>query len=536
MTKNPMTKNPMTTRSMTMSDTAATEADLQTLFGEVQVLCGGLDYSLLEEFDEIEDRFTDDELRELLTSILVLIRSNGEVTAADRARIAAEVHSRIESAVRRRNQADSHWDGFPGVPEEEAGPALSNEDRTPLELFDWDNFHVRPAPTSTFLGRTIPLQEGFAKAQEIDFWPENKRLAIDLRNFRRKEGRNPDPQELKQMLWPKGSTSKSDPYDIRELADDIAARGVQTPPVIDYWGTAWDGNRRLAACLFILASDEYNDVQKERASRVRVWQTNEHATKDQIDAIVTSLNFGKDLKKPWPEYVRARDVYDAYVDLRDLEASKRILNDRDESKIRRRVAQRFGIKTPEVTRYCKMVTWAIEFENFYREQNRDENEIETRTAELFQYFFELDAGVGDDKLAKRFDGDESFRAIVFDLLFDGKIKSFPQVRELRKVYDTPEALEQLKGAHAQPNLALAREGVADAIFTAKRKSQETRQVGRGSELASIAKWLREDVTLSILSKLDPVVLRDFRDSARAVDGMITMVLDGAVASADAESS
>ena len=40
-----------------------------------------------------------------------------------------------------------------------------------------------------------------------------------------------------------------------------------------------------------------------------------------------------------------------------------------------------------------MVTWALEFENFYREQNRDESEIETRTSELFQYFYELDKGL-----------------------------------------------------------------------------------------------------------------------------------------------
>lgn len=508
-----------------MTDTAPTTDDLKALFDEVQVLCGGLGDNLVDELDGIEDRFTDDELRELLTSVAVLIRSNGEPTEDDRARIAAEVRARIDAAIKRRNELDADWEEYPAAPEEEAGPAISDEEHLHLALFDWDNFQVRPAPTSTFLGRTIPLTEGFAKTQEIEFWPENKRLAIDLRNFRRKENRNPDPDELKRMLWPKGSSSKADPYEIGELADDIAARGVQTPPVIDYWGTAWDGNRRLAACLYILASDEYSDEQKDRASRVRVWQTNEHATKDQIDAIVTSLNFGKDLKKPWPEYVRAREVYDAYVDLHDNESSRRLLNDRDETKLRRRVAQKFGIKTPEVTRYCKMVTWAIEFENFYREQGRDENELETRTSEVFQYFYELDAGVGDDKLARRFEDDEAFRAIVFDLLFDGKIKNFQQVRELRKVYDIPEALEQLKDAHAQPNMAIGREGVSDAIFTAKRKSQENRLVGKGSELAAIAKWLREDVTLSVLGKLDATVLKDFRDAARAVDAMMTMVID-----------
>lgn len=519
-----------------MTETAPTIDDLKALFEEVQVLCGGLDNSLVDEIAEVEDHFSDDELRELLTSVLVLIRSNGDPSDEERARITEEVRGKINVAIRKRKEAEAAWEEYPAEPEEEAGPAKGDDTRTHLAVFDWDNFQVRPAPTSTFLGKTVPLEEGYVNTRDIEFWPQNKRLAIDLRNFRRKEKRDPDPDELMRMLWPKGNTSKGDPYEIGELADDIAARGVLTPPVIDYWGCAWDGNRRLAACLYVLASSDYSDEQKERASRVRVWQTNKHATKDQIDAIVTSLNFGKDLKKPWPEYVRARDVYEAYVELYDNEASRHEVNEKDETKLRRRVGQRFGIKTAEVTRYCKMVVWAEKFEDFYREQDRDESEIESRTAELFQYFYELDAGVGDDKLARHFEDEPAFQTVVFDLLFDGKIKNFQQVRELRKVHDTPEAMEQLREAHAQLNVALAREGVSDAIFTAKKKSQEARQVGRGSELAAIAKWLREDVTMSVLGKLDPDVLRDFRDAARAVDGMISMAVDGATPAAPPESA
>jgi hypothetical protein len=518
---------------MTDSNRNPTIEDLKVLFEEVHVLCGVLGDDLADELDGIEDRFTDDELRELLTSVLVLIRSKDDASLADRTRTAEEVRSVIDRAIEKRNEIAGQWDEHPAAPEVEAGPAGGGSERTPLVLFAYDNIHVRPAPSSTFLGRSIALTEGFARTQDIEFWQENKRLKIDLENFRRREGRNPDPDELKKMLWPKGTTKKGDPYEIGELADDIAARGVLTPPVIDHWGTAWDGNRRLAACLYVLASDDYNDDQKERARRVRVWQTGEHATKDQIDAIVTSLNFGKELKKPWPEYVRARDVYDAYVDVRDIEASRRMLTDKDETKIRRRVAQRYGIKTQEVTRYCKMVTWALEFEDFHREQGRDENEINSRTAELFQYFFELDSGVGDDKLAHRFAGDDAFRTIVFDLLFDGKVKNFSQVRELRRVYDTKEALAQLKEAHAEPSKAIGQAGVADAIFTARKRSEEVRQVGRGNDLAGVARWLREDVTYSVLSKLDVNVLREFRDAARAVDGMITSLVDAANADTSA---
>lgn len=509
-----------------MTKTAPTADDLKALFSEVLVLCGGLDDSLAEEFDEVDERFTDEEVRALLTSVSVLIRSIGDPTEADRVRIAEEVRGRIETAIRRRNAAATEWEEYPAAPDEEAGPAAGEDsERARLALFDWEGFEVRAAPASTFLGKAIPLQEGFVKTQDIDFWRENKRLAIDIENFRRRESRTPDPEDLKRMLWPRGTSSKGDPYDIAELADDIAARGVLTPPVIDHWGTAWDGNRRLAACLWVLTSDEYDDVQKDRARNVRVWQTGEHATKDQIDAIVTSLNFGKDFKKQWPEYVRARQVYDAWVELHDIEASKRILSERDEIKIRQRVARRFGIKTTEVTRYCKLVTWAIEFEDFHREQGRDENELNTRTAELVQYFVELDAGMPGDKLTNRFENDEGFRAVVFDLLFDGKIRNWQQVRELRKVYDTPEAMDQLKEAHAAPSTAVGRQAVDDAFAIAKRKSADSRQAGKGVELAGIAKWLRNDVTLDVLSRLDVNVLRDFRDAARAVDGMITSLVD-----------
>ena len=57
----------------------------------------------------------------------------------------------------------------PAAPEEEAGPASGVSERTPLVLFDYDNIQVRPAPSSTFLGRTIALTEGFARTQDIEF-------------------------------------------------------------------------------------------------------------------------------------------------------------------------------------------------------------------------------------------------------------------------------------------------------------------------------------------------------------------------------
>jgi hypothetical protein len=521
-----------------MTNTNTLAEDVRALLREVRVLCTGLDADLPEEIGGVQEQFNDDELRQMLTNILVLIRSEGEPAEADRDRIAAEVRSIVEAAVARRADALERLASFPESDRVEAGHANVDDERSHLPLTPHGGVQVRPVlPTPIFLGQPIQLEEGFVSTRDIAFWQNNKRLRIDLENFRRKEGRDPDPDELKRMLSPKDSTTKGDPYKIGELAADIAARGVLTPPVIDFWGTAWDGNRRLAACLYILHNDEFSDTEKARAAKIRVWQTDEHATEDQIQSIVTSLNFGEDFKLPWPEFVRAREVADAVAELRDnLQTRHTTLSDKEDTDIRRRVGKKFGIRTDKVTRYCKLVTWAEEFEDYHREQDRDENEIATRTAELTQYFVELDAGRGDDKLATKFKDDESFRAIVFDLLFDDKIKNWSQVRELRRVYETPDALDQLKAAHREPDRAQARQNVVNSVDLARQKSLAQRRIGRGAELGRIAKWLREDVTLAVLSTLDVDVLREFRDAARAVDGMISQLVDAVPSTPPSEAS
>lgn len=521
---------------MTASDGPQTTLvnDLRALFDEVQILTGDIDERLPEELADVQDSFSDNELRRLLMEIIVHIRSGGDPTAETRAAIAAEVRSLVDNAVARRQVQTETTAAAVVGPADEIGPAAvgstSDGGRKHLELFENAGLTVRAVrPMPTFLGMSVELTEGFAKTSDVMFWEDNLRLKIDLANFRRREGRDPDPDELREMMWPKGELPKDDVHKIVPLADDIASRGVQNPPVIDYWGTAWDGNRRLAACLYVLTSNEYTEEEKNRARKIRVWQTDEHATKDQIDAIVTSLNFGGEFKMPWPELVRAQQVYDAYIERRDSAASRRVLSERDETRIRQDIAKEFGIKTAEVTRYCKMMVWALDFEDYHREQGRDEADIATRTSALFQYFYELDSGRGEDKLAVKLRNDDAFRAIVFDLMFDKKFKNWAQIRELRRVYENPQALDELKEAHRETSTAVGRVRLNDAIDMARQRSAILRQAGRADELARVTKWLNEDVTLAVLRKMDLGVLRDFRDAARAVDGMITSLVEGSAA-------
>jgi len=52
----------------------------------------------------------------------------------------------------------------------------------------------------------------------------------------------------------------------------------------------------------------------------------------------------------------------------------------------------------------------------------------------------------------------------------------------------------------------------------------------------VAKWLRENATLAVLSKLDVQVLREFRDAARAVDSTISVLVGDIPAAPASEAS
>lgn len=56
-----------------------------------------------------EDRFSDAELRRMLTDILIQIRAKPESTEAERAQIAADVRPRVEEAIIERNKRSGPW-------------------------------------------------------------------------------------------------------------------------------------------------------------------------------------------------------------------------------------------------------------------------------------------------------------------------------------------------------------------------------------------------------------------------------------------
>jgi hypothetical protein len=289
--------------------------------------------------------------------------------------------------------------------------------------------------------------------------------------------------------------ANEDQFKIPELAESIANNGVRKPPILDLDGTPLDGNRRIAACQYILSSEDFALEQKKRAEYIFVWQLTEHATDEHREAVVVSLNFEPDCKKDWPEYVKARKVYEAWQETLSLEprspTGKRL------TELKRRLARKFALMNDmqRINRYIKMVDWANEFEEYHVNiKHRDAHEAKHRADEYFQYFDELGKGTKPGSVAVTLNQDEALKHLVFDLLFQRKFKNWNLIRDL-KYYDK-DCFNELLDAQKMPmgtdeEVERAENFVEDVLTAAHTRNAETKKLGLGANerIKTFTGWL-----------------------------------------------
>ena len=399
----------------------------------------------------------------LYTRVLEILRGadSDVLSDEDRARLAAEIRREVQKLVvavdRPARRDGSHGLGF--------------VTRDGLEERD-------VVPTPHFNGRAIPMKEGYVNIEQLKLWPDNHRLELHVLDFREHYGRDPDDEELVRIMQGKvhlPSLDKTDPFKLVPLARSIARKGVQQPPIVTHDGEPLDGNRRIAASLLVLYGKDYSDEERERARYIRVWRAAKKLTPDQVEAIVVAQNFESDYKEPWPEYIKARLVSEQYELLK--EELKGRYTTGHLKRIREDVAKRFAIKPDEVTRYVRMVGWADDFSAYHEGEGRDRAEVQHRADEIFQWFYEIDAGKEGEKLKNRIDVDDDLKSKVYEMMFD-LFDTGAQVRYLHKVLAYPETWQMFEKAYEMmgrsPDQAL--ELVDDAIDIAKRKSRRGRAV------------------------------------------------------------
>jgi hypothetical protein len=375
-----------------------------------------------------------------------------------------------------------------------AAPASLATNGTAVVLQPRNGTLVRQvSPRPFFHGRAIPVTEGFMRTTDIRLWDRNERLEIHLAQFRERQGRAPNREELLDIMLGRMALPGADADDefrIIELASSIAVNGVRKPPIIDHEGNLLDGNRRVTACHFILNSSDYAYEQKQRAEYICVWQLSEHATADEKGTVVVSLNFESDCKEPWPEYVKARKVYDEWQAMLSLEGRNPAADRQRE--LKEALSRKFalGSDTAVVSRYLKMVRVAEEFEEFHTNvQKREEYAVKHKAREFFQYFDELAKGAGEGGVANTLGQHPEYQQLVFDLLYQGKFKNWNLIRNLR--FYSKDVHDALVRARDDADLVNAKDTVEEVLVDAKAKQREVRAYDANSRIERFVKWLEE---------------------------------------------
>lgn len=400
--------------------------------------------------------------RRLYTRILTILRGHDAATLSvrDREQIAEDVRAEVEKIVASVKR-----------PAAKGGVVFVKHNGL-------DPRDVLPVPT--FNNKAIPMVEGYVDVEGLQLWRGNHRLALLVAEFEERNGRPPEVDELTKLMQGAismtGVKNPTDPFKLKPLADSIARKGVETPPIVTFDGEPKDGNRRIAASLLVLHGKDYSAAEKERARYIRVWRAPKGTTDDQFEAIVVSRNFESDYKEPWPEFIKGRLVVQEY-ELRKRQVKGRITR-AELKRIREELAKDFAIKPAEVERYDKMIYWADDFSAFHLDRGREAAAVRHTAEKNFQWFYELDAGKGNEKLTRKLDTDDELKGVVYDLMFD-LLDSGLQVRNLYRVVNDAETAQMLLKAHEMmerdPDGAL--DLVDDAITEAKRRNVKRRSIG-----------------------------------------------------------
>ncbi len=354
-------------------------------------------------------------------------------------------------------------------------------------------------PTPCFQGRLVQMNGGFVQARDIDLWDENDRLQIHLAQFAQQHGRKPRPDELLEIMLTRmplpgvSGGARGDQFEILELARSVAQNGVRKPPIVDLDGTLLDGNRRVAACRYILESDEFTSSEKARAQHLYVWQLTEHATDDDRRAVVVSLNFEQDCKQEWPAYVKARKIAEDWeaMLLREPMQPGRQRSAEMKKELSKQYA--LGPNTNTVNLYLRMVKWSSDFEDHHEStRGRDHFEVQHRANKYFQYFDEISKGATKPGgVAYELERDDHLRHLVYDLLYDGKFTNFTQIRPLKYVAGSEDARDALKKARDESDVEDAQEHVTNALALAKLARAEERELGANTRIEGFVKWLEQ---------------------------------------------
>jgi hypothetical protein len=524
--KNKTKKRKVNMESEKMQISEAVQAELNTIIIGAYKISEGLGKQVELALKEgLQNPLTAEEAAQLLTKVITVMRKSAAQRGDEQLSRALQINVNqiVSKMIEARDRIAQVGDSSEG-------------DGASLRLFPYKDVEVKIIkPTPYFNGHPVPMRQGYLRTRDIQLWSENERLDIHLHQFKEVYKRPPTSDELVQLLLSKvplpglkeipemSKAELEDFFKIKGLARSIAANGVQRPPILDIDGTLLDGNRRVAACQYILDSDEFELDAKKRAEYIYVWQLTEERTEADCYNVVVTLNFEPSYKEDWPEYIRIRKIYEAYQEQKLMYP---VAGERADLEIRRGIAKKFAVELITVTRWIRMMEWVLDFEEYMvNKKDRDEYQVKYRANKYIQYFDEISKGETPGKVGYELSRDEALKEVVYDLLYDGKFENFAQMRNLKYIYDDGYAREILEKARDTTDIVSARRKLDDAWAIASAGKATEREILANKRIDEFADWLeklppktfRDALTISALNRLLNVL--------KLIERLVTTVID-----------
>jgi len=299
---------------------------------------------------------------ELLTKIISVLRQNAGERGDDATSnsLAGDIHQIIQRVIQMREPVISESTKIKLVSHNGIDPGLLR-------------------PKQRFQGVEMSINAGYVKTRDIPLWTKNPRTDIKFAQFRKDKARDPNPEECLELMW----GDDKDEFKIKELAISIALNGVRVPPIIAVDGTLLDGNRRIAACQYILynKNQAFNNEALKNAEYIWIWQLTEDATKNDEQLVIAARNFEPDYKQDWTKYTKAKELYKAWQEMSSLSPGNS-----DERQKRVVLAHKFAIKPDQVKKYIETIEIVEIFKDYHLdEKDKKIHEVENVVDRYYAY-------------------------------------------------------------------------------------------------------------------------------------------------------
>lgn len=301
-----------------------------------------------------------------------------------------------------------------------------------------------PPPRSllkSFHRRRIQVWEGTVAVDSVRGWINNRRTELHVQTFRTDFGRDPDDEELYQLVL-------DDEFQkIKPLADNIYKNGVRVPVIVSSDGRLLDGNRRYFSVKFLLES--LKPSERGEFKTIPAWVLASSTTPEDEFNVITERNLVDDQKIQWPYYVQALQVYEDHVD--DGMAIKEI-------------ADKYDKQTSRIRQMIAAVELAQEFVAYHEDKGND-SAASRIVYENLIWFDQLQRSH-----RKLLDGDADFKEAVFEMVLEDPPK-FKQARDflkLNEIRQSPKAWAKLTSVPGPAGLEQAQRVIAAERLDAER--------------------------------------------------------------------